>query len=187
MKTRQLLTLIFLCSFHFVSGASANQIPVLVEVQIADNDVPLQSFDRSGTLSGATMTASWTVDDFSAEFTISGHGHVDWVSPRFVLVWEDTGSTMPLSVNITSNTTGPYTILPVFTLTDESDPDLSLAQIGITNSTYFGHYFPACKEVFFSIGLDHVSAPYEIAATLEWGLGVPVESASWGRIKSLYR
>ena len=80
MKTPQLLTLIILCSFHFVPGASANQIPVLVEVQIADNDVPLQSFDRSGTLSGATMTASWTVDDFSAEFTISGHGHVDWVS-----------------------------------------------------------------------------------------------------------
>ncbi len=187
MKTRQMLALIFLCSFHFVPGASADQIPVLVEVQIADNDLPLQSFDRSGTLSGATMTASWTVNDCSAEFTISGNGHVDWVSPRFVLVWEDTGGTMPLSVNVTSNTAGPYTILPVFVLTNESDPDLSMAQTGITTSTYFGHYFPACVEVYFSIGLDHVSAPYDITAALAWGIGVPVESASWGRIKSLFR
>ncbi len=187
MKILRMLALVFLLFFNSDLGASAGQIPVLVDVQIADGDDPLQSFDRSGTLSGASMTATWTVNDFNAEFTVSGNGNVDWVSPHFIIVWEDTGGIMPLSVNVTSNTSGPYTILPVFTIDDETGPDLSMAQANITMSTYFGHYFPDCVEVYFGIGLDHVSALYNITATLDWGPGVPAESTSWGQVKSLFR
>ena len=187
MRTLQILVLVLMFSFNSGLGASAGQIPVLVDVQIADGDDPIQSFERSGTLSGVSMTATWTVNDFHAEFTVSGHGNLVWVCPHFILVWEDTGGIMPLSVNVTSNTTGPYTLLPVFQLDDETDPDLSMIQKNITTSTYLGHYFPGCVEVYFEIGLDNESALYDITATLDWGPGVPTESTSWGQVKSLFR
>ncbi len=187
MRILRILALVLIFSFNTNLEASAGQIPVLVDVQIADGDDPLQSFERSGTLSGASMTATWTVNDFNAEFSVSGNGNVDWVSPHFIIVWQNTGGIMPLSVKVTSNTTGPYTLLPVFRLDDETDPDLSLIQQNIMTSMYLGHHFPECYEVYFEIGLDHVSELYDITATLDWGPGVPTEPTSWGLVKSLFR
>ncbi len=187
MKSLTTFTLLLITSLLHNLPAAAGQIPVQVDVQIADGTGFLQSFLRSSTLVGESMTANWTVNDYSADFTMDGTCNAEPGIPYFILVWEETAGTLPLSVTITSGTAAAYAIFPVFTLAGESDPDLTMRQDNVTTSTYFGHYFPDCAEVYFGIELLQNAELYNLTVTMQWGTGVATEPRGWSQVKALYR
>lgn len=190
MRTRTsavLFVLFFLLILLSAMAASANHIPDLVTIYLFDGTECQFYTDSSGTASYGGVDATWSVEDFSGTVHLAGSfdspGNVD----VFYIEWLGTIDVMPLSVTITSTTAGPYSIVPIFQLVGETEPDASMAREGVSGNTYFGHYFPECDKVSFAVYLDETATDYDVTLSMNWGTGVPNDAGTWGGIKTLFR
>lgn len=188
------LALAFAALCLFATPSLAGDIPNSVYVQLTEDGITYTtSNDWTGTLTVAGVTMDWTMSDYSAVFTFTGSiTTIPWVSgPYFMIEWLETGPILPLSVDIVSTTSCPYDLWPVMQPLPGGPSDDALTDFARTGNSYFGHEFHDLYTLRFGVAVHHLNVPYSgpvnMTVSLEWGPGVPVESASWGAVKSLYR
>lgn len=188
---KRLRVIIWIIGFMVVGSTPsvAGQIPDSVNVYLPAAGSFLQSGEWTGSMTSDGITVTWNVSDFAADFMYSGTmtGFGIAASCGFELTWLDTGATLPVSVSFASNTAGPYDINPMVQGTS-GGPEFWWDPIEATGNSYFGHYFPPVYKVHLLVWqFVQWGDPVDLTVTMEWGPGVPVESATWGGVKSLYR
>jgi hypothetical protein len=187
MMRKRISGLILGMALLVVGSATADQIPSFFEISFPDSESRVRINDLSGSGSWSGLGATWTINDFEAEFTFHGTFFSTLYDPSFIIMWHSPGAELPLSVSITSNTDSQYRIVPLYQETLEDPDDDSMVQWFVTGDMYFGHYFPDGYQLYFSIALLDEFDPYDMTITMDWGTGVPNDETSWGAVKSLFR
>ncbi len=170
-----------------LSGTSvlANQIPNDWFISVGEGQDSIQFV---GYISNGGVIAQWEINNFdgTVSFTGTPGGTMEY-PPLFDLAWRSPGPGLPVSVHITSNGPGLYTINPYYLMAGDVDPNLGYVRTDVSGDAYFGAYFPDAEQVNMALYLQEPTVEYDLTVTMEWGDGVPNEETSWGRIKSLFR
>ena len=185
MKSLQHTILIAALMLLPVSIAHANDAPDDIYVTAGGGG---GSNQFTGYQANGGFSVQWAFNTVEGALSFAGApgGTVDF-PPYFDMGWSSPGAGFPLSVTITSNGSGLYTIKPYYILPGEAEPNLSLARTNVTGDSYFGAYFPEADQVHMAFYLLEPDVVYDLTVTMEWGEGVPNEVTSWGQVKALFR
>ena len=189
MKTAFVVLLVFGLNLLPAGLASAGHIPSHFQVRFPTGDTSVLRTELNGAGTYEGLGATWTVSDFAAQIVFDGSFVSTMSVPGFNLIWYFTGETLPLSVDVVSNTGGEYHIIPTVLATNDPNEtqDTSAAQVYLTGNTYYGQYFPDVYMVNLYISLENPHTVYDLTVNLEWGTGVANETLTWDKVKCLYR
>ena len=170
-------------------SALAGHVPSFHQVRFPFEGSDVLRLEATGAGTYEGLGATWNFNDFDAQIAFDGSYISETNTPSFNLIWYFTDATMPLSVEITSNTDGEYHIVPTIQAVNDPDAiqDTTLSQWFVVGDGYFGHYFPEVYMINLYISLENPNTVYDLTVSMEWGAGVATEPVSWDQVKSLYR